>query len=74
MRSGWLLGPDRAKWLERLVAEAAESREGRSRVVWLLGGVIGGWGAVAPRRDPGRVDVDRRGCNRRVGRVARPLV
>ncbi|MGP0050566.1 MAG: hypothetical protein ACLPZR_17170 [Solirubrobacteraceae bacterium] len=38
-RSAWLLGPDRAEWLEGLVAEATETRAGRARVVWLLGGV-----------------------------------
>jgi hypothetical protein len=38
-RSAWLLGPDRARWLEGLVAEATESRAGRARVGWLLGGV-----------------------------------
>jgi hypothetical protein len=39
MRSAWLLGPDRAEWLEGLIAEATETREGRDQVVWLLGGV-----------------------------------
>ena len=39
MGSTWLLGPDRAEWLEGLVAEATETREGRGRVAWLLGGV-----------------------------------
>ena len=39
MRSAWLLGPDRAEWLEGLVAEATETREGRGRVAWLLGGI-----------------------------------
>jgi hypothetical protein len=39
MGSAWLLGPDRAEWLEGLVAEATETRGGRGRVAWLLGGV-----------------------------------
>ncbi len=39
LRSAWLLGPDRAEWLEGLVAEATEARAGRGRVAWLLGGV-----------------------------------
>ena len=39
MGSAWLLGPDRAEWLEGLVAEATETRAGRGRVAWLLGGV-----------------------------------
>ena len=38
-RSAWLLGPDRAEWIEGLVAEASETRAGRARVAWLLGGV-----------------------------------
>jgi hypothetical protein len=38
LRSAWLLGPDRALWLEGLVAEATEARTGRGRVAWLLGG------------------------------------
>ena len=38
-RSAWLLGPDRADWLEGLVAESTESGVGRPRVAWLLGGV-----------------------------------
>jgi len=39
MGSAWLVGPDRAEWLEGLVAEATETRGGRGRVAWLLGGV-----------------------------------
>jgi hypothetical protein len=39
MGSAWLLGPDRAEWLEGLVAEATQTRGGRGRVAWLLGGV-----------------------------------
>ena len=38
-RSAWLLPEDRAEWLEGLVAETDELRQGRARVVWLLGGV-----------------------------------
>ena len=38
LRSAWLLPPDRAEWLEGLIAEAAETRSGRGRVIWLLGG------------------------------------
>ncbi len=38
-RSAWLLPEDRAEWLEGLVAETNELRQGRARVVWLLGGV-----------------------------------
>jgi hypothetical protein len=38
-RSAWLLGPDRVEWIEGLVAEASETRAGRARVAWLLGGV-----------------------------------
>jgi hypothetical protein len=38
-RSAWLLPPARAEWLEGLVAEATETRTGRGRVAWLLGGV-----------------------------------
>ena len=39
MGSAWLLGPERAEWLEGLVVEATETREGRGRVAWLLGGI-----------------------------------
>lgn len=39
MRSSWLLAADRAEWLEGLLAEAAQARQGRGRVLWLLGGV-----------------------------------
>ena len=38
-RSAWLLGPDRAEWIEGLVAELSEIRAGRARAPWLLGGV-----------------------------------
>jgi hypothetical protein len=38
LRSAWLLPPDRAEWLEGLVAEATETRSGHGTVIWLLGG------------------------------------
>lgn len=74
MRSAWMLPPDRAEWLEGLVAEAAEFHAGRGRVAWLLGGVWLLAGELLRRSaDPG-VDVCRRGGNRRLDRLARQFV
>lgn len=39
MRSAWLLGPDRAEWLEGLIAEAPETQAGGDSVTWLIGGL-----------------------------------